>query len=108
MPPQPLDDVVQNVNDRLTRAEQILPALATKTDLAEAVALLATKAELKEEGERTRRYFDVVAERLEGHIRLLAEGQVALRENLDARFGAMDKRLDGLDRRLMRVAVARG
>ena len=105
-----LEEVVQNVNDRLTRVEQILPTLATKADLAAAIAPLATKAELaavrieiEEEGVRTRQHFDAVAERLEGPIRLLAEGQTALGERMDTRFEAVEKKIAGLDRRLMRL-----
>lgn len=48
MEPQPLEEVVRNVDMRLTRVEQILPTLATKTELHEAIAHLATKAELQE------------------------------------------------------------
>ena len=64
--------------------------LATKDELHAAVALLATKAELeaaiaplptkeemrreiREEGERSRRYMDVIGEGLRGDIQLLAE-----------------------------------
>ena len=46
MEPQPLEEVVRNVDMRLTRVEQILPTLATKTELQEAIAPLATKEEL--------------------------------------------------------------
>lgn len=52
MQPEPLEQVVRNVDARLTRVEQILPTLATKADvkaaIAEAVVPLATKAELAE------------------------------------------------------------
>ena len=120
----PLDDVVRNIDRRLTRVEQILPTLTTKTELANAVAQLATKAELaaaiaplatkvelteavREEGERTRRYFDVVAERLEGHIQLLAEGQVALRERMDEQFAGVRGDIGQLDRRVTRLEAGR-
>jgi hypothetical protein len=73
--------------------------LATKDELRN----LATKDELRVESNRTRRHFDVVAERLEGHIRLLAEGQVALREQMDRRFDGVTKELGQLDRRVMRL-----
>ena len=47
MEPQPLEEVVRNVDMRLTRVEQILPTLATKAELQEAIAPLATKEELR-------------------------------------------------------------
>jgi len=135
MEPQPLEEVVRNVDMRLTRVEQILPTLATKEDLrvaiAEAIAPLATKVELQEaiaplatkvelqevrselreemrhEGERTRRHFDVVAERLEGHIRLIAEGQVLLQERFEDLRTDLKADIAQLDRRVMRLEAAR-
>ena len=165
MDPQPLEEVVRNVNDRLGRVEQILPTLATKAELQAALAPLATKAELqaaiaplatkaelreaiataiaplatkaelreaiadavaplatkvemqevkaelrkdmREEGDRTRRHFDVVAERLEGHIRLVAEGQVLLQERFDDLRTDLKADIAQLDRRVMRLEVAR-
>jgi hypothetical protein len=104
---EPLETVVRSIDFRLGRVEQILPTLATKDEFREAVAKLATKEELREEGERTRRHFDVVAERLEGHIRLIAEAHEALRESTDRRFGEVDARLDGLDRRVTRLESRR-
>jgi hypothetical protein len=126
-----LQDVVTNIDARLGRVEQFLPTLATKDDLAAAITPLATKdelaaaiaplatkaelaagladtkaelrADIREEGERTRRHFDVVAERLEGHIRLLAEAQSSTRETCDARHQDVQKELAWLDRRVMRL-----
>ena len=84
---QPIEAVIRNISTRLEHVEQILPTLATKEELSAAIAPLATKAELlevktelrseiREEGTRTRQHFDTVAERLEGQIRLVAEGVV--------------------------------
>ncbi len=95
-------------------AEAIAP-LATKVELreaiADAVAPLATKVELREtvreEGERTRRHFDVVAERLEGNIRLIAEAQTMLRESVDRRFEPVEADITGLDRRVTRLEATR-
>lgn len=75
-----LEAAVKNLNDRVTRIEEILPTLATKADLGP----LSTKTEVREEGERTRRHFDVVAERIEGQVRLVAEGHAWLAQKLDA------------------------
>ena len=80
MDAQPIEDVVRKINIRLEHVEQILPTLATKDELAAAIAPLATRAELyevrtelrseiREEGARTRQHFDAVAERLEGRRR---------------------------------------
>ena len=146
MDQEPLEQVLKNVDMRLTRVEQILPTLATKANLAEAIAPLATKAELaaaiaplatraelaaaiaplttkaelaaaiaplatktemREEGDRTRRHFDVVAERLEGQIRLLAEGQGALHEQVADLRTELKTDIAHLDRRVMRLEVAR-
>jgi t-SNARE complex subunit (syntaxin) len=118
MEPQPLEEVVRNVDMRLTRVEQILPTLATKTELQEAIAPLATKVELREvrselreemrrEGERTRRHFDVVTERLEGHIRLIAEGQVLLQERFEDLRTDLKADIAQLDRRVMRLEATR-
>lgn len=57
--------MLRNLDQRVGRIEQILPTLATR-------------AELREESERTRRHFDIVAERLRDDIRLLDEGQASL------------------------------
>jgi hypothetical protein len=108
---QPLEQVVRSVDSRLTKVEQILPTLAPKMELREAIAPLATSAEMhdaiREEGARTRQYFDVVAERLEGHIRLLAEGQVSLREQMGTSHAELKSDIAKLDRRLMHGEVRR-
>ena len=123
-----LERVVKNLTDRVVRIEQILPTLATKYDLAAAVRPLATRAEMheaikaaveplatraemytatSEEGERTRHHFDAVAERLETHIRLIAEGHIALQEQMTAFRTEVKAGIAGLDRRLMRLEASR-
>jgi hypothetical protein len=98
------------IDERLTRIEHILPGLATKAELQDAIRPLATKVDLREwiqeEGERTRRYFDVVAERLEGHIALLAEGQTMLGERIDSLRTELKADIAHLDRRIMRLEAA--
>ena len=75
---------LENLDRGLARVEQILPTLATKEELrategdlrlaiAEAVAPLATKEEVRAEGERSRRHMDVVGDALRADIQLLAE-----------------------------------
>ena len=83
-----------NLDRRLASVEQMLPTLATKEevktlatkeelntlatreDLHAAIAPLATREELRlavqEEGERSRRYMDVIAESLRDDIHLIA------------------------------------
>jgi hypothetical protein len=88
--------------------------LATKAELAAAIAPLATReelqagmaairAEIKEEGERTRHYFDVVAERLESSIRIIAEGHTALDRKADAVHAELKEADAALDRRVTRL-----
>jgi len=120
-----LEHRVENVERRLTSVEQILPTLATKTDLADlrtalkadwkvdldaAIAPLATKAEVKAdiqaEGAQTRRHFDVVAEGLHSDIRMIAEGLVALQARGDAQHADIRGVLDQHDRRLMRLEAS--
>jgi hypothetical protein len=99
MKPQSIRETVQKIDARLTRVEQFLPALATKTELreaiAEAIAPLATKTELQEAiagavaplatkaelqttvqaaVEETRRHMDVVSEATRYEVHLLADG----------------------------------
>jgi len=114
MAPQPLEEVVRNVDMRLTRVEQVLPTLATKAELQHAITPLATKVELQElreemrhEGERTRRHFDVVTERLEGHIQLIAEGQALLQERFEDLRTDLKADIAQLDRRVMRLEATR-
>ena len=87
-----IDEHLENIDRRLTRLEQILPTLATKDELktlatkedlrtaiADAVAPLATKEELREEGERLRRHMDDVEERSRRYMDVLTE---SLREDI--------------------------
>jgi hypothetical protein len=68
---------LENLDQRLGRVEQILPTLATKEELrlaiAEAVAPLATKAELQSAFQELRRHMDIIGEALRADIQLLAQ-----------------------------------
>ncbi|MGE0445297.1 MAG: hypothetical protein AB7P99_08705 [Vicinamibacterales bacterium] len=101
-----VEQTVRDLDTRVERIEQILPTLATKADLAAAVAPLATRAEMLAEGEKTRRHFDVVAERLEGHIRVIAEGHGVLADKIDALAVEMRTADAALDRRVTRLEAA--
>jgi len=101
MEPLEMEDLLRNVDDRLTRVEQKLPTLATKDDLKafatkEDLKAFATKADMREEGERTRRHFDVVAEKMRDDVRLSLEGHQRLTERVDdleRSTGALDRRV---------------
>ena len=72
-----MDDIVvvrhlENLDRRLANVEQILPRLATAEELQAAIAPLATRAELRAEGERLQRHMDIVGEALRSDIQLLA------------------------------------
>ena len=56
---------------------------ATRADLDAAIAPLATKAEVKADGETTRRHFDVVAEGLRSDVALLATAVSTFTSTLD-------------------------
>jgi len=92
--------------------------LATREELYAAIAPLATKEELesmrtelrgeiREEGERTRRYFDVVAERLESAIGVIAEGHAHLDAKIDGVRLELKADISALDRRVTRLETRR-
>jgi hypothetical protein len=128
MPRQTTAQLLKNIDHRLANVEQILPALATKAELAAAIAPLATKAELaaaiaplatraelaelraevKEEGRETRRHFDVVAESLRSDIRMIAEGHVHLAQRLDAFEVKTERSFTNVDKRLLRLEAKQG
>ena len=134
------DDVreqFKNLNERLSGVEQILPTLATKQDLTllatkaeiallattaevallatkaeleAAVANLATKHELREEGEKTRRHMDVIAEHLIEQMAMLYESHTRHTERLDGhdeRLQAVEIKHDGLDQRVQALERTR-
>ena len=82
-----------------------------KADLDTAMAPLATKAEvtaeIKAEGEQTRRYFDVVAEGLRAEIRLIADGHTATQASINEMRTDITRVLDQHDRRLLRLEGSR-
>jgi hypothetical protein len=91
-----------------TKAEVAL--LATKAELEAAVANLATKHELREEGEKTRRHMDVIAEHLIGQMAMLYESHTRHTERLDGhdeRLQAVEIKHDGLDQRVQALERTR-
>lgn len=113
-----LEHRVQNLERRVATIEQILPTLATKTDLADAttalkadldaaVAPLATKADAQRAVEQMRLHFDVVAEGLRADIRMIAEGVVSLHARVEAHHAEVTGVLATHDRRLTRLETSR-
>lgn len=80
-----------------------LGAFATKADLKEALAGFATTAEMREEATRTRRHFNAVVERMEGYVRMVAEGHGVLQQRLDETNRRFEDAIARLDRRVMRL-----
>jgi len=78
---------------------------ALKEDMSSSIAAFGAqvkaeiRAEIKGEGETTRRYFDVVAEGLRSDIRVIAEGDAALRDDV-AELKVGQSRLEGRQERL--------
>jgi hypothetical protein len=77
--------------------------LATKEELRAAVAPLATRAELREESERTRRHSQVLFESLRDDIRIVAEAQVSTLVELRSMSQQHRKTLDNHELRLVRL-----
>ena len=85
--------------------------LATRDELHAAIAPLATREEMhaaiREDGERTRRYFDIVAERLQSSVALIAEGHAQLDAKIDGVRAELKADIAGLDRRVTRLESRR-
>ncbi len=119
------EDMLRNIDIRVSRIEQILPALATKEDLKafatkDDLKVYATKEDLKayatheelrrgldEVYEKMAHRFDVVAERIEGHVRMVAEGHAGLTHRLEEIRAKAERDNAQLDRRVMRLEARR-
>ena len=89
-----LEKRVENLEHQSETVDQILPTLATKADI-------------KEDGEQTRRHIGIVFESLRADVRLIAEGQSAGQKSLDATRADVMRVLEQHDRRLMRLEGSR-
>ena len=98
-----VEGLIKDLNTRTKRIDQILPTLATKDDLK----AYATKEEMREERERTRRHFDVVAEGLKESIKAIADGHQALGERIDAVGRDIRSVLDNHERRITKLEANR-
>jgi hypothetical protein len=127
-----MDEELAAAIARLATKDELAAAiapLATKTELAAAIAALATRQEMdaaiaravaplptreemhdaiQSEGVETRRHFDMVAERLQGSITLIAEGHLALDRKVDDLRAELKTDLANLDRRVTRLESRRG
>jgi hypothetical protein len=92
--------------------------LATREELHAAIVPLATRdelhalraellAEIRQEGEQTRRYFDIVAERVESSVSFIAEGHASLDAKIEGVRGELKADVAGLDRRVTRLETRR-
>ena len=87
-----LSETIRNIDMRVTRIEQYLPALATREEMhqaiAEAIAPLATRAELhaviQAEGDRARNHATMLFEDLRDDNRIILEHLLALSARIDA------------------------
>ena len=85
-----LEERVKNIDERTKSIEQILPTLATKDDV-------------REEGERTRQHFNAVAERVEASVKGIAEGHEATKAHVDTQLNEVKKTLSSHDSRIMKL-----
>ena len=120
-----VEGLIKDLNTRTKRIEQILPTLATKEDLK----ALATKDDLKafatkddvkafptrdevnllieEEGKRTRRHFDVVAEDMKDSIKVIADGHKALGDRITNLGRDIRSVLDNHERRITNLEASK-
>ena len=79
--------MLRNIDTRLSRVEQYLPTLATREELhaalAAAIAPLATRDEMRAEGDHARRHATMLFEDLRDDNRLILEHLLALSARVD-------------------------
>ena len=78
MTPTEMEALIMNLDQRTSRIEQILPALATKDDLR--LGLAETESRMHEKFEEARRYALVLTESVRDDIRIVAEHLAGLIE----------------------------
>lgn len=102
---QSLEETVRNIDLRLERVEQVLPTLATKDEVREEGE--RTRRHVDEESERTRLHFNVVAESIKDEVKLIAEGYGANLEKANQQYDELRAADAGLDQRVMRLETRR-
>ena len=98
-----VEGLIKDLNTRTKRIEQILPTLATKEDLKAYATRDEVQTLIEEEGKRTRRHFDVVAEGLKDNIRVIADGHRALGDRITAVGRDIRSVLDNHERRITKL-----
>ena len=88
-----LDQRVAVIDQRVAVIEQILPTLPTQNDVKADLERFATKEDLLEEGERSRRYMKMLSENILDRVNSALDGQIGHTRRLDEH----DTRLDGND-----------
>ena len=84
-------DGFKRVDERFVANDERFDAIDAKFDALRS----DLEARIKEEGDTTRRHFDVMVEKMEAAVRIVAEGYVHLRaigDDHEARLQAIEKR----------------
>ena len=107
-----IEGIIKDLNTRTKRIEQILPTLAGKDDLKALATkndlkVYATKEEVREEGEETRRHFDVVADGLKESIKVIADGHKTLGDRITNVGRDITSVLDNHERRIAKLEARR-
>jgi hydroxylamine reductase (hybrid-cluster protein) len=121
MDQQEIETRIKNIDERTTRIEQILPTLATNEDFKvfatkEDLKTFATREDLeafptrdemmaivREDGERTRLHFDVVAEAMKADIKRIAEGHAVVDARVDGVRAELKEDLAIHDKRITKL-----
>ena len=98
-----IDVRTTDIDARTTRIEQILPTLATKVDLEAFPNRDEMRTAIREEGERTRQHFNVVAERIETSVKAIAEGHETTKMRVDTQRTEIETELAAHDRRIVKL-----
>jgi len=107
--------LLRNLDHRVATIEQILPTLATKADLKAFPTRddpkgFATKEDMLEEGERSRRYMKILTEEIKETVNRSLDVQIAHTERLqvhDARLDGHDAAIGAIDARVGTIARRR-
>lgn len=109
-----MEKVIKNLDHRVKRIEQILPTLATREDLREAIAPLATRDEsiktrtyIDQKIDETHTFMKALTETVRDDIRLLAEGHISLHQRIDRLEIGLTTEMKRLEQRIERVETTR-
>jgi len=94
MEQQEVEGLIKDLNTRTKSIEQKLPTLATTSDV-------------REEAERTRRHFDVVAADMKDSIKVIADGHKALGDRISNLGRDIRSVLDNHERRITNLEASK-